>query len=164
MQEEIQKDEHGKILMSWKFPEYIKHQRTLGWWIGAVILVTGLLFYSFWDSNFLFGVFIITVLIIVVANNFREPRDLDFKILEDGLEIGTRFYPWEDIKNFWIIYQPPEVKTLYFGFRHLRPSIPVELQDSNPLKIRDILLKFLEEDLEQEKEFAGDELSRWLKI
>jgi hypothetical protein len=164
MAEEIKKDDYGKILLSWVFPEYIKHQRTAGWYAGAVVLVAGLLLYAVWTSNFLFAVMIVVVFMTIIFHNFGEPDELECIIFEDGVRIGSKYHLWSDIKRFWIIYQPPEVKTLYFNFKGLAPTVSVDLCDQNPVGVREVLLKYLKEDLGHDRELAGDELSRWLKI
>jgi len=151
-------------LSSWVFPEYVKHQRTASWYLGAVILIAGLLLYAVWTSNFLFAVMIIVVFMTIIFHNFGEPAQIDFVIFEDGAQIGSKFHLWSDIKKFWIIYQPPEVKTLYFDFKGLAPTVSVDLVDQNPLQVRELLLRYLKEDLGHDRELAGDELSRWLKI
>lgn len=164
MPEEIKKEEHGKILMSWEFSEYPKYERTLGWYIGATIIFFGLLLFAVFTANYLFALIILMVAIIIFIYNLKQPAQINFVITEDGIKIGTKFYPWDDFKNFWIIYKPPEVKTLYFDFKGLRPNLPIYLEDQNPVKVREILLQYLKEDLTREKEPAGDELARWLKF
>jgi hypothetical protein len=164
MPEEKEKNDHGKILMSWNFPEYIRYQRTAGWYLGAAVLVLGLLLYAFFTSNFLFALIIIMMSAIIIIYNLKKPLQIKFSVMEDGLEVGTKFYPWSDFNNFWIIYEPPEIKTLYFDFKGLRPTMPIYFEDQNPVKVREILLKYLKENLTREHEPAGDELSRWLKI
>jgi len=164
MSEEIKKEDYGKILLSWSFPEYTKYKRTVGWYVGMIILVGLFLFYALVTSNFLFAVIIVMVITIITLHNLREPTEVIFSVAEDGIIIGTKFYPWNELKNFWIIYQPPEVKTLYFSRKGVRPIISISLQNQNPVKVRELLLKYLKEDLTQERELAGDELSRWLKI
>lgn len=156
---------HGKTLAEWKIPEYIKYDRTFGWYVviggvGAVLLV-----YALWTANFLFALLIVITAVIIYQTHRRQPRELDFKITEDGLEIGERFYAYKNLKKFWIIYEPPEVKTLYFETqRWLHPELSIFLKNMNPVTVRKILLKYLEEDLEQEDESSADKLSRLLKI
>ena len=66
-----------------------------------------------------------------------------FAITEDGLLVGNEFFPYEKIKNFYIIYQPPDVKMLYFDPKNiLRPLIGIPLDDQNPSAIREILSTF----------------------
>ncbi|KKU49315.1 MAG: hypothetical protein UX68_C0001G0063, partial [Parcubacteria group bacterium GW2011_GWA2_46_9] len=71
----------------------------------------------------------------------------------------------KDLKSFWIIYEPPEVKMLYFDFKNAwRPRLPIPLQDENPIEVRRLLLKYLEEDLSRESEPTSDALSRLLRL
>lgn len=156
---------HGQILANWKIHEYTKYERTVAWYIvmgaiGAVLLV-----YALWTVNILFALIIIISAVIIYFSGHRQPRELDFKITEDGLEIGERFYPYKNLKKFWIIYEPPTVKHLYFETqRWLHPELSIPLGNTNPVMVRKILLKYLVEDLEQEEESSTDKLSRLLKI
>jgi hypothetical protein len=157
-------NEHGKTLISWEFLEYVKYPRTIGWYIGFVLIFAGLLLYAILTKNFLFAVIIVMFSAIILLYRTREPAKIKFSIVEDGIEIGTKFYPWEDIKNFWILYNPPEVKKVYFDFKGWKPTLPIPLENQNPVKVREILLQYLKEDLKRESEPAGDELERLLKI
>ena len=157
--------DHGKTLISWEFPEYIKHERGRNWLIGAILIGGSLFVFVFFTANFLFGVILVIAAIIMFLHHRGEPDMINFSILEDGLELGEKFYAYKDIKNFWIIYEPPKVKSLYFDFKNVfRPRLNLPLENINPLKIRETLLNYLEEDLEQENEPPTDGLARWLKL
>lgn len=164
MPEEIKNESHGKILISWNFSEHPRYTRTIGWYIGFGVIVCGLLIYALMTANFLFALIIVMMAVIILVHQFKEITKINFAIFEDGIKVGTKFYPWEDFKSFWIIYKPPEVKTLYFDFKGLRPTLPIYLEDQNPVQVREILLQYLKEDVSRESEPAGDELARWLKI
>jgi hypothetical protein len=91
--------------------------------------------------------------------------NIKLNIREDGLEIGRNFYSYRDLNNFWIIYQPPEVKKIYVSFKsRIAAPLVISLENQNPLKIRKTLLEYLPEDLEKEEEPASDSLSRTFKI
>lgn len=161
---ENQEEYHGKTLIKWKFPEYAKHERNRGWFIKIGLAGGLLMLYCFWTLNFLFAVILVMIAIMLYLHHQREPEIVDCAITEDGLEIGRRFYRFKDIKSFWIIYEPGEAKTVYFDFKGWRPSLALPLEDQNPLKMRDILLEYLEEDLEKENEPTSDFLGRWWKL
>jgi len=158
--------DHGKILASWKFPEFIKHKKTKTWYVWAVIVIAALAAFTIFTQNYLFLLIIVIFIIIYFMRTRREPALLDIKIAEDGVAIGEDdFYEWKQIKNFWIIYEPPEVKNLYFDFKAgLRPSISIFLENQNPLNIRKILIEYLPEDTSKENESFSDGLSRMLKL
>jgi hypothetical protein len=164
MPEEIKKENHGNNLMSWDVPEYVKYKRSTGWYIWLGIISLAVLVYSFFTSNFLLGVIVVIFVTIIIAHNLGDPGTVNFSIYEDGVILGSKHKPWTELKSFWIIYEPPEVKTLYFDLKGLRPSLSVDLMDQNPVKVKEIIIKFLKEDLTQDKELIGDELSRLLKL
>ena len=158
--------DHGKILASWEFPEFKKTKKTTGWYIGMAILVGALVAFSIATQNYLFLIIIALFVIIYVLRSRREPTILNIQITEDGIGIGPQtFYEWKDVKSFWIIYEPPEVKNLYLDFKTgLRTSITISLENQNPLQIRKILLEYILEDTEKENETFSDGLHRTLKL
>jgi len=158
-------NDNGEIFFSWEFPEYFKYERSKLWYLGMGILGGILLIYCLFAKNFLFALIVIMVGIIIFLYEAKEPLNVSFSITEDGLELGRNFYPWKDLKNFWIIYEPPKIKTLYFIFKNAwRPRLNIPLLDQNPLKIREKLLEYLDEDLEKEEEPISDSFGRFLKL
>lgn len=158
-------EEHGKTLISWKFSEYKNHKRGFLWYVLAFIIIAGLLLYSVFSVNFLFGVIVILMVIIYFFYFTRQPRKIDLKITEDGIELDGKFYSYKELKKFWVIYDPPKVKNLYLDFKSIsKPLISIPLEDQNPVEVRKALLDYLEEDIEKEEESASDGLSRILKL
>jgi hypothetical protein len=103
----------------------------------------------------------VLVALIVGLHERRSPETLDFLIVEDGIVVGEQFYPFKEIKSFWLAYNPPEVKLLYFELdKSLRKELPIMLENQNPLEIRRILLNYLEENIENEEEAVDERLSR----
>ncbi len=164
MREEITKEDRGNLLLSWKIPEYTKYERGRNWFIIAGIIFVLLLLYAFYILDFLFVVILVLVAVIFGLRAKEEPMEIDFSILENGISVGKKFYPWKDLDAFYMIYEPPEVKKLYFDPKGLRFRISIPLVKQNPLKVREVLLKYLFEDVEQEKEPLSEEFSRFLKL
>ena len=157
--------DHGKILAKWNFPEFTKYERSKAWYLFMTLLVVLLLVYSVITVNFLFAVIIIIASITYLLIFRHNPEYVTFSITEDGLEDDERFFPFEAIKSFYIIYQPPEVKTLFFEFKSLiKPRLAIPLENQNPMEIRKILLKYLEEDIEKEDEPFSEGLGRMFKL
>ncbi len=164
--EDINQEEasRGEIFFSWKFPEFPKYQRDKSWYFWGAIVVVFFLIYSFFAANFLFALItIISALIILLFH--RSDNEVEFKITEDGILVNKKFYDYKSIQNFYIFYEPPEVKTLYFELKgFFSPRIPVALEDQNPVKIREVLKQYLAEDLERENEPLSDQTSRLFKL
>ena len=157
--------DHGKLLISWPIPEFSRHSRGKTWYTWSSLIIIGLLIWAVATANYLFAIITILIAIIFIFQNRRSPGLIECRIMEDGLEMGHSFYAFRDIREFWLIYQPPEVKMLYVEFKGtLRPTLTVPLENQNPLKIREILKKYIDENLEKEEEPTSDTISRSLKI
>lgn len=158
--------DRGKVLAEWDIDEFPKHERSRTWYVVALIIAGAFMLYAILSLNYLFAAIIIIVGVIIFMQNRREPQRLSLKIQEDGLAIGeTTFYEWKIIKEFWIVYDPPDVKNVYFDFKTgIRPSISLPLEKQNPLNIRKILLNYLPEAVDKENESFSDGLRRMLKF
>ncbi len=160
-----QSEYHGKILACWNIPEFDKPKRGIAWYIITFLIVSGLIIWSILTSNFLFTLLVILFFFIIVSYGRKEPKQLPFQINEDGIKLAEKFYPWKSLNEFWLIYEPPTVKRIYITAKNkLTPLLSIPLQTEDPIKIRQILLNYLSEDLNQENESTTDVLNRWLKL
>lgn len=164
--EDTNLEDKGKLLVQWEFSEFSKYDSSRVWYIVMGLIFIGLILYSIFTQNYLFLIIITLFIIIYIIRHRLHPNTLNFIIFEDGVQIGDNsFYQWKEIKNFWIIYEPPEVKNLYFEFQTgLRPSIAITLEDQNPIEIRNLLKEYIQEDLDKENESFSDGLSRLMKL
>ena len=164
--QEEQTIDYGDEIIGWEVPEYDKHERTKAWYITASIIAVLLLLYSFWTANFLFAVIIIITSLVIILHDGREPDMVRFSITDEGVVIGRKFYDFDEIKDFAIVYKPKQgVKNLYFEFKNaLKHRLSIPLQDMNPLPIRENLLKYLKEDLERTDQPTSEGLAKILKL
>ena len=155
----------GDVLHQWTIQEYDQHKRGTVWYVLMISLGLILILYGLLYSNFLFSLIIILGAIILFLQSHQEPPQVAFQITELGVVVGTKFYAYSELDSFYLIYNPPEIKTLFIETNSaLRPMLRVPLLDENPLEIRASLREFLDEDLEKEEEPKGDTLARRWKI
>jgi hypothetical protein len=156
----------GDEVISWEIDEFDKHERTRNWYIMAGIVSIGLMIFSFITGNFLFAVIIVLVALVIILREGQEPMKIKFSITDEGLIVGKKFYDYDEIKDFSIIYKPKiPVKNLYFEFKTaVRPRLSIPLLNMNPLPIREILLKYLTEDLERTDQPVSEFLGKFFKI
>lgn len=154
------------FLISWTFPEFTLPERSRTWYMGAILIALVLLFYAIVTSNFLFGLIVILTAVVLVTRQAKEVEEVFFGLNEDGVQVGEKFFEFKEIKIFWIIYEPPQVKNLYFETDSLwRPRLTIPLQDANPVKVRRLLLDHMvKEDLKKENEPLSEALGRRLKL
>ena len=163
--EDSHEEDYGDILAIWEFPEFIKHERGKLWYISFTIVFLALLTYSYLSDNLLFAIILVIFAILYFTSIKEDPVTMETAITEDGIFIGSKFIEYEDLRSFYIIYYPPEIKNLYFETKSvIKQRIVVPLEDQNPVYIREILLNYLDEDLEKEEIPSSESISNIFKL
>ena len=153
-------------IISWEIPEYEKHNRGRGWYLLFGAIALAMLVYAALSANFLFAVIVIIAAFVLIMNDARHPQNVPIIITTDGIFVGRKFYDYDEIQNFCIVYKPNEdIKQLYFEFKsRTRHRLAVPLFDTNPLFVRENLLKYLAEALERTDQSMSEVLAKVLKL
>lgn len=156
---------YEKVLATWHFPENIKQDRGIKWYLITFSISISLIIYSIINANFSFALIIVMVVLILIIQNKKDLKELDINITETGIKIDQKVYKYSEIDTFFIIYQPPEISNLYIEPKNkFQARLTIPLQKQNPVKIRNILLNFLDENLEREEEPLSDLVNKILKF
>ncbi len=150
---------------SWSVVEHQHHDRGFTWYLVATLVGAALIVYALITGNIMFAFIVIIFAIILFILSRIPPKSLVVVAAADGLTVGSRHYTWKDIKNFWIAYDPPEVKSLYIEFAGgFRSRLSLGLDEVDPVAIREFLMQYILEDDTKTEEPFMDWLSRVLKI
>ena len=174
--------------ISWQIPEYKAEKKTKIWYIVYSIIAIALLAYAIFAQNFIFAIIIIFAAVLIVIFDGNNPGMLEVTISDRGISVGKEFYDYEQIQDFFIIYQPDEgVKNLYLEFkRFARPSLPedepshygwlfwlvnfartrfsIPLDNMNPIIIRRNLLKYVKENLDRTTIPLSEQLTKLFRL
>ncbi len=162
---ELAEGAFGPESVGWEVLEYRRYERGRLWYVTICLLSLGLLIYTVVSANFLFALIIVMFALIVYLTSVVEPKKVRFGITETGVRFGRTTRRFRDISRFWMIYEPPEVKSLYIEFKGIAvPRMVIDLGEMNPNEVRQILGKFIREDLEEDTEPFSDFVGRVLKI
>jgi len=154
----------AKPLAEWTCPEFVKYRKNKSWYQILWVILVLLIIFAIFKGGFLPVVTFVLMGIVVYVYSKKEPRKIHFKIVNKGIWFNEKFYDFTELKSFWILYEPPELKTLNFLTEKKLPGIiTFQLGDQNPVKIREILLEFLPED-EKRKESLADKAARAVKF
>lgn len=155
----------GDVLMEWTFPEFVRHERGRAWYIAYTVVTLGLIVFAVMSKNYTFVMLLVLLTLVLLIRLRREPLPVHFAIRDEGIEVGRDFHPWRELREFWIIYRPPQVKKIYFTYKSsFRPELDISLENENPIRIRQYLSERLLENPTREEEPSGDQISRALKI
>lgn len=168
MAEEIKEPQgpyYGEEVRSWQVDEYARHERGPVWYAVAFLIALSFVLYAIVTRNFLFALIVIMGGVVIGLSALREPQKIPFQVTTRGVSLGNQFVPFRELRSFWILYEPPQLKNLYFDFRSpLTPHLVVSLEEEDPVALRRTLLEYLGEDPTQEQEPLTEVLGRFLKI
>jgi len=155
----------GQIVYQWNVKEYDQYKRDRRWYLVIGIIAALLIVYAVLTANYSFALIIVLFGIVLYLQQINEPVELSFAMTTTGIILGQKYYKYSELKNFWMIYNPPEVKNLYFGLNNvIKHRLQVALLDNDPRPIRQYLKQYVTEDLEEGEEPFSDKLSRLLKL
>jgi hypothetical protein len=137
--------------ISWEIKEFEKHQRGRNWYIISGILALILIASAIYTNNYFFALIILMVTFIVIFTDQEEPKTLNFSLETEGIKLDNSFYKYDLFRDFSIIYKPKEsISNLYMEFKNpFRPRLSVPLEATNPILVRNYLLRYVFEDLER---------------
>ncbi len=155
----------GDVQYEWNVKEYERHERGKNWYVMMGLLGAVMVTYGVVSGNYLFALITVLFGIILFMQDMVEPMEVYFALTNTGIVVGKKYYRYSELNNFWIIYNPPFTKNLYFSQDSiLRHRIQVPLYDFDPRPIRDYLNQYLQEDLAQEEEPLSDRMGRLMKM
>ncbi|MBI4049731.1 MAG: hypothetical protein HY395_02880 [Candidatus Doudnabacteria bacterium] len=150
--------------ISWQAPEFTAHQKTLQWYVTFGVISLLLLAFAVFTGSFI----TITTFILGIAIAYffatKQPQNTTYTMSGLGIGINHNTIPYKNIRKFWIIYKPPQTKTLNFETTaYLNNTVSLELGDQDPVAVKLFLKRYLPEDLDMD-ETITDILARKAKF
>ena len=141
---------HTTELLRWQAYEFHYWPKSKEWYVAIGILAAGFFAVSILTSNFLLGIIIILVFLLLIIYGAKKPRKIDFGILTTGLVIGQRHWKFDELKSFWIFYDADLKEISIENKALLLPRLNLPLNGQDPNVVREILLRFLPEKKHEE--------------
>jgi len=156
--------EHSKdVFCHWQAPEFEKYEADSRWYAYIALVLAVIVGYSIWTNSLIMSITFILIGVVGYMYIGKEPRILDFMVTEDGVVAGKEIFKYERIKSFWIFYEPGDIKVISLHIESLlTPYVHIPIHDEDPVVIREVLLRNVEE-IKQEHNVV-DTLERLLRI
>lgn len=152
-------------MIRWEIDESARNRRGRAWYVIMILTGGSLLIYAVASANFLFALLVLMFALVIYLTSLRRQETVTVEMSPDGITIAKDFYPYREIRRFWFVYEPPEVKNLYLDFKAVTKSLmTLPLIDQNPNQIRQLLGQYLPEDFNEDEEPFLDFLGRILKL
>jgi hypothetical protein len=155
----------GTVITGWETWEFPVVERSTEWYVIAGIIGLAMLLYALLSANFVFALILLMFAVIMLMRDMKKPAKVTVYITTSGIVYGDEFHHYDAIRDFSIIYTPPDVKQLYVTFNNrLQPMLSIPLEDSNPNTVRQSLLPYVMENLRRDGESLTDTLRRVYKL
>ncbi|EKD92973.1 MAG: hypothetical protein ACD_28C00287G0005 [uncultured bacterium] len=153
-----------EILLRWDAVEFVKHPKGTWWFILAGITVFSLVMYAFWTNSWTMAIAFIILAGVYTITHHKEPGIIDVKVTRLGIQAGKKKIPYNQIKAFWIVYNPPSVKVLkLLTTDKFMGEVSIQLDGQDPGSLREYLLRQIPE-FEGKGESFADLVIRLFKL
>ena len=145
--------------IEWTALEFKKYKKGKRWFVLPALIALIVIIAAILLKNLLLVIATILTVFVVYIYAKKEPRKIKFSISGNGVQIDQVVYRFEDLKSFWIFYEPGKVREISIRSKKaFMPYIKIPLGEQNPAEVRRLLLKFLPE--KKHKESVIDEWTR----
>lgn len=155
--------EFDDAITSWNSPEYLAFKKGKIWKLVAILGVVVGAALGFWYGAWTFSLAILVFAVVYYIVHLEKPKFRKIIISKYGIKMGGKAYPYNRIKEFWIVHHPPFVKMLYFRVKGSLLEQKILLTTENS----DLIRKYLKTkiiELEGKQEPFVDTLQRVLKL
>ena len=162
-QEELIEEYSHDTLLHWNAPEFEMLEQNKKRLAYAALVLLAIIGYAAFTNNPIMAIVFVLIGIVAYMNMQKTPRNLDFRIIPEGVIAGRELYAFENVRSFWIFYDPEYKKIISLHTKsYISPFVHIPIDDQDPVAIRQILLKYIPE-IEQDHNIA-EMLERFLGI
>lgn len=155
----------GEALLAWETWDRPPHDHSRRWYITAGIIGGLFLVYAIASANFLFATIVLMMGLLIILDHSKKPERINIIVTDAGIVYDDHWFPYEEMKDFSIVYQPGVAKILYIDFlRMWKPLLHIPVEDMDPNILRETLLNFVFENLDREEETLTDHMRRLYKF
>jgi len=149
--------------VEWIAPEFKQQKKDRSWFLVSGLIAIGLFAWAIFTKNFLFAILVGLSYFSIAVYAVKKPRNIEIAITPKGVKVDGTLYEYDNLRSFWIFYNPPEVRELSLRSKKtIMPYVKIPLGEINPVEVRRTLIKYLPE--RKQTESIIDNLSRALKF
>jgi len=140
----VTKPKSSNASVSWTASEFIAHAKNANWYlllaIGTVI-VAGLAYVITRDKISTGMIVIVGIIFGVMAS--RKPRELPYIVDNQGVQIGTKQYPYNLFRSFSVVQEGAIESIWLMPLKRFMPILTVYFEPKDGDKIVEVLAQYL---------------------
>jgi hypothetical protein len=149
--------------ISWNASEYVTHQNGFSWYLMVILATVGLAaIIFFFTREWISSLVIIIMGIAFAAFSARQPRVQQYGVTDSGIQIGQKFYKFEQFKSFAVMHEGAMGFVSLLPLRRFLPPVAMYYAPDDEDKILDALSEHL--PYEQRDHDAIDRLTRKIRF
>jgi len=144
---DVEKSRRPRVVFyEWQAPEYEIYEKDRKWYVVMGLLLASIVIYAIFTDGLVMAITFILIGVVAYIILNKKPRIINFYITDDGIVAGREIYEFENINSFWIFYEPGGIKAVSLNVKSkFSPYIHIPIENEDPLKIRKIILNYIEE-------------------
>lgn len=147
----------------WRTYEHDPYSVGKKFYIFATIFLGSAVTYALFANSPIMAITFILIGVVGYLFLNKDPKIVTFRITHNGIIAGNEIYEFDNLKSFWIYYDPPHEKILSLRSKStFTPFIHIPIEDEDPVHIRKILIDFIPEMKQQHN--IVDSIERFLHM
>jgi len=136
----------ASVIYKWRALEHEIQEKDKKWYLVTGLILAAIILYAIFTDGLIMAITFILIGVVgyIVLN--KKPREINFYITDDGVVADREIYEFEEVTSFWIFYEINGMKVISLHTKNkFMPFVHIPLGKEDPVKIREILLNYLEE-------------------
>jgi len=112
--------------ITWQSAEYFAHDKDSSWY-GAMVLgsiIISIIVYIL-NRDSITAVIILFSLIGLTYFSGRKPREQQFSVSAEGVQVGRNFYSFHDFRSFSVVEEPGSVSIILVPLKRFMPAVNI---------------------------------------
>ena len=144
-EENIEQD-IGKILHSWRAPQFEVYEKSGRWYLIGALFILALVVYALFSNSPMMAITFILIGIVGYIYSQKDPLVVNFAITKKGILADKELYLYENIHSFWIFYEQHHSKIISLHTKASAfPFVHIPIGDENPAQLHEILTEYIPE-------------------
>ncbi len=145
------KENEADVLVRWRGPDFEHYPHSKKWYTGVSITIALIVLYALWTDSIIMAIVFVLIWIVGYLQLSRPPKVIDFAVTYDGILVGDEIYDFDEIKSFWIFYEPPHTRIISLHVKgYLRPYLHIPLHQVDPVIVHEKLVEFIPEEKQEQ--------------
>jgi hypothetical protein len=151
--------------IGWMAPEFVAHEKSPLWYLklASAAVVLAVIIYLLTPTHDLTASSVVLVgAIFFGVYAGRHPRQMPYRVNEDGIKLGNRFHPYEEFRSFAVVPEGHLGSVIFMPLKRFAPPTTIYFEPIQEDPILDLIANSL--PMEEHKPDLIDVFMRHIKF